>query len=83
VWSLAFTSRGELVSGSGDWNQPGQVTVWDPLVGKQLRQMNHTGEVLAVAVSLKADRIAAGGGDGAVTVWQKAATSSMNHAGSR
>src|SRR5436190_2238340 len=40
VWSLAFTGKGELVSGSGDWNLPGQVTVWDVESGKQMKQFN-------------------------------------------
>jgi WD40 repeat protein len=72
VWSLAFTPDGRLVCGSGDWNLPGRVTFWDPLTGKQLKQLNHTGEVLSIAISPKAQRIAAGGGDGTVTIWPEA-----------
>jgi WD40 repeat protein len=72
VWSLAFTPAGQLLSGSGDWNLPGQVTLWDPVTGKQIKQLNHTGEVLSIAISPKAQRIAAGGGDGTVTIWAEA-----------
>jgi WD40 repeat protein len=68
VWSLAFRSKDELISGSGDWNLPGQITVWDPSSGKQIRQTNHTGEVLSIADSPKGDFLAVGGGDGTVTI---------------
>lgn len=68
VWSLTFTADGRLVSGSGDWNQPGFVTFWDALAAKPLDRWRHTGEVLAVAVSPSNGRIAAAGGDKTVTI---------------
>ena len=68
VWALAFRSKDELISGSGDWNLPGQITVWDPPSGKQIRLINHTGEVLSVAVSSNGKHLAAGGGDGVVMI---------------
>lgn len=68
VWSLAFTDKQNLVSGSGDWNLPGQVTIWDTQTGKAIQQINHTGEVLSVAACEKNGWIAAGGGDKTVMI---------------
>jgi WD40 repeat protein len=74
VWSLAFTADGRLLSGSGDWNQPGVVTFWDVLRGRQLEQWRHTGEVLAIAFSPGTRHVAAAGGDRTVTVWAELPT---------
>jgi hypothetical protein len=70
VWSLAFTADSKrLVSGDGDWNRPGLVKIWDAGDGKLLGKLQHTGEVLALAVSAKTGLIAAGGADGVARVW--------------
>jgi len=61
VWSVAFTAdSAALLSGDGDWNQPGQVKLWDATTGQPLADWETSGEVLSVAVSADSRTIAAG-----------------------
>lgn len=66
VWALEFAPDGSLVSGNGDWNKPGKVSVWNATDGKLIRSYEHTGEVLSIAVGKKT--IVAGGGDKAISL---------------
>jgi WD40 repeat protein len=71
VWSVRFTPESaQLVTGNGDWNRPGKVKLWSVPAGKLQRAFQHTGEVLAVAVSPDGKRIAAGAGDRTVRMWR-------------
>jgi WD40 repeat protein len=70
VSAVAFTpdSR-QLLVGTGEWNRPGRVEVVDQSSGKSVAQLQHTGEVLSLAISRDGKTIAAGGGDRAASVW--------------
>jgi WD40 repeat protein len=71
VWSLAFAPDAQtLVSANGDWNRPGQIKLWRVPSGEYVGSLQHTGEVLSVAISPDGKRIAAGGGDGTVHIWK-------------
>jgi WD40 repeat protein len=70
TWSVAFAPNGKtLVSGGGDWKQPGEVRLWDARTWKQKGELKHSGEVLCVAVSPEGWYIAAGAWDGNVKLW--------------
>jgi WD40 repeat protein len=71
TWAVAFTPDGKtLCSGGGDWNQPGEVRLWDTTTWKETKTLKHTNEVLCLAVSPDGKRLAAGGWDGKVLVWE-------------
>ncbi len=71
TWAVAFTPDGKtLCSGGGDWNQPGEVRLWDTTTWKERTTLKHTNEVLCLAVSPDGKRLAAGGWDGKVLVWE-------------
>jgi geranylgeranyl transferase type-2 subunit beta len=71
VWAVAFTPDSAiLVSGNGDWNRPGHVKRWAVSSGELLGSLQHTGEVLSLAVARNGRFIAAGGGDHALRVWE-------------
>jgi len=72
VGSLTFTpASAQLLVGTGEWNRPGHVAVFDVATGKIINRLAHTGEVLSVAVSRDGKTIAAGGGDRAASVWHE------------
>ena len=71
AWSVAFSpDRKTLITGGGDWNQPGQVKLWDPVTGKLKATIEASGEVLAIAVSPGGTKVAAACGDKSVTIWE-------------
>ncbi len=74
VWGVAFAADGRLVSGSGDWRQPGEVRVWNTATGKLTDSWNTSEEELAVTTSQQGSVIAAGSTDGSVQVWDLASS---------
>jgi WD40 repeat protein len=71
VWAVAFTPDSTtLVTANGDWNRPGQVKLWNAKTGEPTGTLQHTGEVLSLAVSPDGRYVAAGGGDNMLRVWE-------------
>ena len=56
----------EIKEGNGEWNRPGHVKRWNVATGARARTLEHTGEVLAAAVSPEGGRLAVAGGDGTI-----------------
>jgi geranylgeranyl transferase type-2 subunit beta len=74
VSAVAFTPDStQMLIGTGEWNRPGRVEIWDLQAGKKVKQLSHTGEVLSVAVSGDGRVIAAGGADRSVSIWRQPA----------
>jgi WD40 repeat protein len=70
VWSIAFAPDGKtLASGNGDWDQPGEVKLWDTTTWKQKGILKHSGEVLSLAYSPDGRYLAAGSWDQTVKLW--------------
>lgn len=70
AWAVAFTADGRtLVSGGGDWKQPGQVRLWEVGSWRQRAVLSHTGEVLCLAIAPADRSLAAGSWDRTVQVW--------------
>jgi WD40 repeat protein len=70
TWAVAFTPDGKtLVSGGGDWNQPGEVCLWEVGTWKRRTTLAHTGEVLSLAISADGRLLAAGSWDRTVRIW--------------
>src|SRR5207302_1635409 len=45
TWAIAFTPDGKtLATGGGDWNQPGEVRLWDTATWRERDRLKHTGE---------------------------------------
>ncbi|MHB8523392.1 MAG: hypothetical protein ACYDH9_21915 [Limisphaerales bacterium] len=59
-----------LVTGDGDWDQPGQLKFWHPSTGELLARVSTSGEVLALACSPDGWRIAVGCGSKKLEVWE-------------
>ena len=71
VWSVAFAPDGKtLVSGGGDWRQPGEVRLWDTAGWQEKVALKHTGEVLCVAVAPDGRGLAAGSWDRTIRLWR-------------
>jgi WD40 repeat protein len=68
--ALAFLADGKLVTGDFE----GEVKVWDPVAGRELRALRHSDIVLSVAGRAASASspalVAAGAGDGRVRVWE-------------
>src|SRR5437763_863662 len=70
VWSVAFFPDGKiLASADGDWDQPGEVKLWDTATGRERGMLKHSGEVLCLAVSPNGQSLAAGSWDKTIRVW--------------
>lgn len=71
TWAVAFTPDGRtLLSGGGDWNQPGEVVLWDTKTWKRTSTLPHSGEVLSLAVSADGKLLAAGAWNRSVRIWK-------------
>jgi len=71
VWSVAFAAGGSvLASGDGDWDRPGEVKLRDVETGRERPSLQHSGEVLCLALSPDGKRLAAGGWDKTILVWR-------------
>jgi WD40 repeat protein len=72
VWSVGFAGDGRtLASVDGDWNQPGDIRLYDVETWREQKTLHHTGEVLGLAFAAKAPVLAAGSWDKTVKVWGK------------
>jgi WD40 repeat protein len=70
VWTVAFAPDGKtLASGDGDWNQPGDVRLWDTARWGERAALKHTGEVLCLAFTPDGKSLAAGSWDKTIKVW--------------
>jgi WD40 repeat protein len=73
TWAVAFTPDGKfLASAGGDWNQPGEVRLWDTAKWKERATLRHSGEVLCLSISPDGRFLAAGSWDRAVRIWELA-----------
>ena len=69
VVRVRFLKDGRMVSS----NESGQVDIWDPTTGKQLREFTQpTGMMYGLTVSPDSSTIAAGGSDGVIKLWSLA-----------
>lgn len=70
TWAVAFMPDCKtLASAGGDWNQPGEVRLWDVATWTERATLKHTGEVLCLAISPDGRRLAAGSWDRTVKIW--------------
>jgi WD40 repeat protein len=70
TWAVAFTPDGKfLASGGGDWNQPGEVRLWDSSTWQERAVLKHSGEVVCLAISADGRALAAGSWDRTVRIW--------------
>jgi WD40 repeat protein/Flp pilus assembly protein TadD len=72
ITSLAFSRDGEyLISGSGDLDKPGEITLWDARSSRQkvLTLRGHTELVISLAFSPDGQQLASGSWDRTVKVW--------------
>jgi WD40 repeat protein len=70
IWSVAvLPERHLLITGDGDWDNPGEVKIWRAESGELVQSYRHSAEVLSLAVSHHGTLMAAGARDGAVKVW--------------
>ena len=74
VWAVGFSPDGSrLVGVDTDWRKPGLVKVWRTDTWKEEMALRHTGEVLCVAFDPSGKRLAAGGWDKMLRLWELSA----------
>ncbi|MCI0738361.1 MAG: WD40 repeat domain-containing protein [Gemmataceae bacterium] len=70
VWAVAFSPDGKLLaSGDGDWDQPGDVCLWNTGDWNEHKVLKTSNEVLALAFAPNGLRLVAGCWDGKVQRW--------------
>jgi WD40 repeat protein len=70
IWSVVFSPDARyIISGDGDWDNPGEVKIWNAEGGQLIASFGHSAEVLSLACSHNAKLIAAGARDGNVKIW--------------
>jgi WD40 repeat protein len=70
VWALAFAPDGRhLAAAAGDWDQPGEVRLWQVAIWKKRPPLGHSGEALCVAFSPDGRLLAAGSWDRTIKLW--------------
>ena len=78
VLGVAFSPDGRsIASASGTWflSEDGEVTVWDATTGQARRSFrSHTGPAFWVAFSRDGRRLASGGANGVVSIWDLTTT---------
>jgi hypothetical protein len=73
IWSLAFSPNGTtLATGNGDWDQPGDIRLWNTATWKETKAFKHSGEVLCLGFSPDGKTLAAGSWDKSVRLWSLA-----------
>jgi WD40 repeat protein len=70
VFAITYSHDGKtLITGNGDWNQPGQANLWNAADGRAIASLATTGEVLSLAASPDGKTIIAGTADKKVFAW--------------
>jgi WD40 repeat protein len=71
VWAVAFSPDSTvLVSGDGDWDQPGDIQVQEAPGWHTRKRLAHSGEVLSLAFAPDGKMLAAGGWDRTIILWK-------------
>jgi S-formylglutathione hydrolase FrmB len=74
IWAVAYAPDGKtLATGDGDWDQPGDVRLWNTALWKERKLLKTPGEVLSLAYSPDGQSLAAGCWDGSLRIWNHAA----------
>jgi serine/threonine protein kinase len=70
VWSVAVSTHGSVIAaGSGLWDQPGEIGVWNVKTREPLQRFAEELGVASVALSPDGRRLASGSWSGHVRVW--------------
>jgi WD40 repeat protein len=70
VWAVAFAPDGKtLAAGGGDWDQPGEIKLWDTAKWQERATLKHDGEVLCLAFAPDGKTLAAGSWAKSVKLW--------------
>lgn len=71
VWSVVFSADSrQIITAAGQWNRPTEIVFWNIATQKPVKTLQHTGEVMSLALSPDGKQLAAGGMDQAVSVWK-------------
>jgi WD40 repeat protein len=74
VWSVAISKDGKFVAGgAGQWDEPGEIGVWDFKSRKPLQRFAETRGIASVALTTDGKLLAVGGWTGGVKVYDWAA----------